>query len=334
MRYVIYTLRFTTPVHFGNAELGGKLEQIGLEYTSDSLFSALCWELRNLHELTYLQHFCECVKEGQIAFSDLFPYVIEGKNEDYQFYVPKPILLLPATEKERPVTLQDVRQQATERKKQKKMKYLRSSELTSYLEALQQGKSYSHVVSIGEQNVIERVNCRGQEPLPYYVGQYTFQPNAGLYLLMQYTDEKDQILVKQILQALGMTGIGGKRSSGLGKFTVGDPLFLDDEEGLYGDDGALYSMLERTTATYQMSLSSIIPKETELPVVVTGQYKVRRRSGFTISGGILKKRNSVYTICAGSCFTERLLGQMVVLDDTVRPPVWRNGKGLCMGLPI
>lgn len=334
MSYVIYPLRFTTPVHFGNAELGGKLEQVGLEYTSDSLFSALCWELRNLHELSYLQHFCECVKEGQLVFSDLFPYTIEGKNENYRFYIPKPILLVSPAGKEMNSTLQDVRQQATERKKQKKMKYLRPSELKSYLEALQQGKPYSQVVSIGEQNVIERVNCREQEPLPYYVGQYTFKPNAGLYLLMQYTDESNQELVAQVLQSLGMTGIGGKRSSGLGKFTVDEPLFLDDEEGFYGDDGALYSMLERTEAPYQMSLSSIIPDETELPVVVDGQYKIRRRSGFTMSGGTLKKRNSVYTISSGSCFTKRLTGRMVVLDDTVQPPVWRNGKGLCMGLPI
>ena len=45
MKYALYPLQFDTPVHFGCAENGGKLEQSSLTYRADSLFGALCYEL-------------------------------------------------------------------------------------------------------------------------------------------------------------------------------------------------------------------------------------------------------------------------------------------------
>lgn len=334
MKYSIFMLRFLTPVHFGNAELGGKLEQVGLEYTSDSLFSALCWELRNLGETEYLASFCHKVSTGEIRFSDALPYTKEGAAEDYAFYIPKPVCTIEPTVQQKAATLVEVRKNATEQKQQKKMKYLRPSELQAYITALQQGKSYVSSVELGKTDIVERVNCRGDEPLPYYVGTYAFRPNGGLYILMQYEDAADQELISRLLEALGNTGIGGKRSSGLGKFLVEDPLFLEDEIGVFADDGILYRMLMNRTATQYMSLSTVIPNENEIPVVAAGQYMLRRRSGFTTGAGELKKRNSVYSIRSGSCFAKPLDGQMVVLDDAVEPPVWRNGKGLFVGLPI
>lgn len=343
MSYAIYTLHFTTPVHFGNAELGGKLEQVSLEYTSDSLFSALCWELHQLGELDYLHEFCEKIMQGSISFSDLLPYIEDTDNDIYKLYIPKPICIIePTGHVEEDFSLQDARRVATERKQQKKMKYLRTSEVDAYMTALRNGTAYTSPMELGEQELVEQVNCRGEEPLPYYVGTYTFRQDAGLYVLVKYDDNTDFDMLLQVFELLGMTGIGGKRSSGLGKFTVEDTIFLEDEMGIFGDvetgirgdDGTLYTMLEQTTSPLQMSLSTIIPNAEELSIVANGQYLLRRRSGFTLDHGTLRKRNSVYAIQAGSCFSTRLEGSIVVLDDRVEPPVWRNGKGLFVGLPI
>lgn len=337
MKYAIYTFRFTTPVHFGSAELGGKLEQVGIEYTSDSLFSAICWELRQLGELDYLQSFCEAVKQGKLLFSDLFPYHIDTQEDTCHLYIPKPVALIESEMVlQTPVSLEEVRQQATARKKQKKMKYLRPSELKPYINALKQSVTYASSLELGEQSLVERVNCRGEEPLPYYVGTYTFRENTGLYVLVQYTDDIDLGILQQVFTSLGQSGIGGKRSSGLGKFIVVDeePLLLEDEEGIYGDDGALYAMLCNTSSSQQMSLSTIIPAENEIPIVAKGQYMLRRRSGFTTGAGELKKRNSVYTLRAGSCFSHPLAGTIAVLDDSIEPPIWRNGKGIFVGLSV
>lgn len=332
MSYAIYTLQFTTPVHFGTAELGGKLEQIGLAFSSDSLFSALCWELRTFGELDTLQEFCDKTQRGEILLSDALPYVV-GEQEEFAFYLPKPVLpdkgINLADE-----ALQEARKEGTERKKQKKMKYLRASEMVPYLQAIRSGKPYVSALHVGVQTLVERVNCRDDEPLPYYVGTYSFHPDAGLYVIVQAQDESDFAWLQTVFESLGHTGIGGKRSSGLGKFIVVNDYFTLDEIGIYTDDKALYTLLHDKTAATQMCVSSILPKPDEIPIVAQGTYSVRRRSGFTSGSGVIKKRPGVYMIQSGSCFSKRLDGTIAVLDNEQKPPVWRNGKGLFVGLRI
>lgn len=331
MSYAIYTLQFTTPVHFGTAELGGKLEQVGPSFLSDSLFSALCWELRTLGEIETLQEFCNKARQGDIVFSDALPYSI-GEQEEFFFYLPKPVLpdkgINLADE-----ALQDARKEATERKKQKKMKYLRASEMEPYLQAVANGKPYVSALDLGAQTLVERVNCRGEEPLPYYVGTYSFRPKTGLYVIVQAADEADFDWLQIVFESLGRTGMGGKRSSGLGKFVFADsPLFLGDD--ICADDKALYALLEDKTAIKQMCISSILPTPEEIPVVAQGTYTLRRRSGFTSGNGMIKKRAGVYMVQSGSCFSQRLDGIITILDGETQPPIWRNGKGLFVGLRV
>ena len=333
MSYVIYTLQFTTPVHFGTAELGGKLEQVGPAFSSDSLFSALCWELRTLGELDTLQAFCEKAQQREILLSDALPYVV-GKQEEYEFYLPKPVLpdkgINLADE-----ALQDARKEATKRKAQKKMKYLRASEMAPYLQAVANGKPYVSPLKLGIQPLVERVNCRGEEPLPYYVGTYLFRPKTGLYVIAQVADKADFDWLQTVFESLGKTGIGGKRSSGLGKFVFADsPLLLGDDIDICADDKALYALLEDKTATQQMCISSILPMPEEIPVVAEGTYTLRKRSGFTSGNGVIKKRPGVYMVQSGSCFSRRLNGTIAVLDSEQKPPVWRNGNGLFVGLRV
>lgn len=335
MSYVLYTFRFMTPVHFGSAEMGGKLERAGAVYTSDSLFSAICQELAQLGGTSDIEMFYDKVKNERILFSDLLPYCI-GDNEEYAFYMPKPVLLIHPDAEHPAADMETARKEATLRKKQKKMKYIRAGEMKKYLQTMKEGKPYISPMplELGEPELMERVNCRGDEPLPYYVGTYTFAPNAGLYVVAYCRDDADQEWLGYVLTSLGRTGIGGKRSSGLGKFEFSnDPLELD-RNGRYGDDGALCAMLEDTGALYHMCLSSILPETAELGTVVAGQYTVRRRSGFVAGSDGNKKRDSVYMLCAGSCFTERLQGCITVTGETMGHPVWRSGKGLFVGLHI
>lgn len=93
MNYVLYPLQFDTPIHFGCAENGGKLEQSSLTYRSDSLFGALCCELAACGNTAGLQRFHDGAANGSLVFSDLFPYISEEEN-GLQLYVPKPVLPL------------------------------------------------------------------------------------------------------------------------------------------------------------------------------------------------------------------------------------------------
>ena len=124
MNIFAYKLKFLTPVHFGAAELGGKLEAINFCYSSDTLFSALCCELAGSE---FFSKFVDAVAQGKILLSDLLPYTEE------KFYLPKPILLVEGAKKVQRVSLDEVRKQSTQRKKQKKMEYLRAANLKKYL---------------------------------------------------------------------------------------------------------------------------------------------------------------------------------------------------------
>ena len=61
----------------------------------------------------------------------------------------------------------------------------------------------------------------GAEPLRQYVINHL--PNeAGLYGILGYDDEEDGEWVLALMEQMGVSGIGGKRSGGCGRFHFGD----------------------------------------------------------------------------------------------------------------
>ena len=140
MKYFLYQLQFDTPIHFGNAEEGGKLEQSGMTYRADTLFSALCYELAAATDNIGIQHLYKQAQTGALLFSDLFPYYVDEK--DCSFYIPKPVLSVEWNE--RSVNGYDsIRKDATMQKRIKKRTFIQISQLGSYLEALKSGKMMS-----------------------------------------------------------------------------------------------------------------------------------------------------------------------------------------------
>lgn len=80
---------------------------------------------------------------------------------------------------------------------------------------------------------------------------------------------------------LGMTGIGGKRSSGWGNYRLeDDPLELSQDDFYGGDDAALYKMLSSDHAEYYMTLSSFLPSLEEVKDAASG-------TGKSLSGAVL-----------------------------------------------
>ena len=333
MKYFLYQLVFDTPVHFGSTEEGGKLEQSDMTYRSDTLFSALCCELAAMNDENGITRLYQAVQNGQFVFSDLFPY--KNMAGDYAFYLPKPILTMPKTEIE-PSEYEAFRKQATLQKKQKKLQYIRVSQLEEYIHSLQSGKPEQWDISnFGQSDLVTRVNCLDKVPRPYYVNQFTFAADAGLYGIVGYEQEEDQEWFCQVLQAVGLTGIGGKRSSGYGKFHFLDDPILMDEQGVYDDDGQLYRLLTEQKTKQYMNISVLLPNKDDISIVKKGQYKLCKRSGFLSPDGTpAQKKNDVYMIASGSCFPIRMQGEIATLSDATNHPVWRYGKGLYVGLMV
>ena len=234
MNYYLYPLRFVTPVHFGDTSEGGSLETISLTLGSDALFGACCHEIS--HDTGLLQSFIDSVKNQHIVLSSLFPYCID--NGEYQLYVPTPIMQIDS--KELSITsFAETKRVATEQKKIKKIEYIRALQLQNFSQYIETDISQKYMPSFGAKQTSTQVNMRGEKSRPYYVGSYQFMSHAGLYLIAGFNDDTSRELFECILEVLGMSGIGGKRSGGYGKFELADDPIELAAEGIYEDDCAL-----------------------------------------------------------------------------------------------
>ena len=319
MNIFAYKLKFLTPVHFGAAELGGKLEAINFCYSSDTLFSALCCELAGSE---FFSKFVDAVAQGKILLSDLLPYTEE------KFYLPKPLL---SEKKIEHAPLEEVRRQFTQRKKQKKMEYLRAANLKKYLASLNGGEFFIESANFGVEGLTQKVSCRAEEPLPYYVSEFSFNESSGLYLIAMFDDKNFSDTFAEILKLLGLSGIGGKRSSGLGKFNLAEKINLN-LPCANEDLNAVQKMLAAENSNWQMTISSVLPTAEDIPLLKNSYYKLKKRGGFVTGGDFDKKKNSVYMIGAGSCLPKKIEGCNVVLNKIDGVEIFRFGRGIFVGL--
>lgn len=57
-----------------------------------------------------------------------------------------------------------------------------------------------------------------EDPEPYRVNAFYFNDGNGLYIIVGFQDEKVKNLFEELLESLSYTGVGGKKSTGLGRF--------------------------------------------------------------------------------------------------------------------
>lgn len=333
MMYYMFTLKFLTPVHFGDTANGGSLDKFSLQCSADTLFAALCNEAANKGS-DAVETLVKKTAEGKIVFFSLFPYW-RTADSDLYFYLPKPLLKLEQEEQQSAKSFEEIKQLATKLKKQKKSTYIRASQINSLLESGGSDRQFA-VPEFAAPLVAGRVALREEKPLPYYVGSYVFSDNSGLYFILGVEHEEEFTLIKELLFSLGYSGIGGKRSSGYGKFEQADEEWgLFDDGGVYDDDTAIALMLYDEKSKHQMCLAPVCPHADELAVVKQGSYKLIKRGGFIASSAAKDniKRNSIYMLQEGSCFPERLRGQMLQQTvDGLAHDVYRDGIGMFVGL--
>lgn len=341
MKYYLYTLKFSTPVHFG--DIGSNMHDSGLTCSADTFFSALCAEAR-LCFSDYLEGFVAKVKNGSIALSSLFPYYLvpadEDNDDELQLYLPKPLLhneedyqtLKPFTEMK--VIMQW-------RKKMENTQFVRASHLKAYLAAKKHNSAYEYELPLfAEKMTSEKVNCRIEQPQPYTVSGYRFTERSGLYFIAGFKDDSDNELLQKMTESLGYSGIGGRRSSGMGKFELlQEPYEIQKQYAYYEDEKELAIALADETSRFQMSIAPIIPAESELSFLGNEDkmysYQLLKRSGFVYSADMdcNLKRNTIYLIAEGSCFNHRMMGMMPNFTyEGLNHAVYRNGMGMFVGL--
>lgn len=170
MSYVIYPLHFRTAVRFGVPGRGGRLDEACMEYPADALFGALCAELAASGETEELGRLAETVECGDLRLSDLLPWQRREHDGALALFLPRPVLRIEHTQAQEREDYRSTCENATMRKKQKKLKYIRASRMQDYICAMQSGSPFEDREfdsNFGMESLRQRVNRRGEEPLPY-----------------------------------------------------------------------------------------------------------------------------------------------------------------------
>ena len=301
MIHNIYKFRFQTGVHLGN----GMLNDTEATFPADILFSALYIEAMKMDRA---EVFYEAVAGGRILFSDAFPY----KGNTY--FVPKPMLYIEKKENG----------SSAEKKKYKKLKYIPVGMLSAFIK----GEADIDQIDdkVGKYDLLTRVSKRNDtpDPKPYHVGWSPY--HFGLYVIVRFQEATDQELFDKLMLSLSYTGIGGERSSGLGKFDL-----------LRGKtDKAILEMIRRENTDRYMLISSALPRDEELEEVLAGSTnRLIIRSGFAYSPfsnqSPLRKRD-LYVFAAGSCFAKQFDGDVYDVSDGSPHPVYRYARAMFMGV--
>jgi CRISPR-associated protein Csm4 len=307
MKYTLYKLSFSAPVHFGSGRLGKTMYTV----YADTLFSAMCTEMQKVQsdgaKLLY-----EAAVSGRLSLSDAMPY--SGRT----LFVPKPMTAIESkTEGDSGL-----------KKEFKRLVYIPVDDLDDYLsgnyDPAPANKLLRELGSAAEQ--VRVSEGRGDDSLPYSVGTYRFSENCGLYFICG-ADEEIQPHVDDLMDSLSYTGIGGKLSSGLGRF---DYTYKDVPD----------SFLSRFQGGYSryMTLSVCMAKECELESVLDGAgYELIKRSGFVASPDYavmpVKKRD-FYAFKAGACFAKPFEGDVFDVGGSGAHPVYRYAKPMLIGIEV
>lgn len=337
MDYHICKLSFTAPCRFGPSMAGAGLEQSDVTCQADTLFSALANECVSFYGEEKLAALEQMTQSGELLLSDMLPY---NKSS---LFLPKP--LWPAKNTTDKISLTEIRNRMSGAKKLKKMQYLPASKVADYMECANTGTPYTEnetaladedVKNTYQKQLLERVNCRGEENLPYFVEQVTFAENCGLYFIIGTKTNEAFNLLSSLLELLSYSGIGGKRSSGYGKFTY-EIVDMKRYEQEQKDIGELYKLLTTDPKGIYMSISVLVPQRKEISLLQEGFYRLIPRSGFVTDrgyGDMPLKRNRYFAVVRGSCFKKSLEGSVIDTANGGRHAVYRYGKGLYVRLAI
>lgn len=310
MEYTVYRLRFATGVHFGS----GALWDSGISVPADTLFSALCQEAVKHNGATGASALADAVQNNELRLSDLHPFLGE------ELYLPKPL---------RPVA-RETEGDSTVKKSFKKLHWVPTSQFDTYLDGrLNPVAEVEKLGKLGDASIRTMAASRSVDKLetgdtlPYSVGVYRFADGNGLYLLAGFGSSTVRQHVEMLLESLSYSGLGGKRSAGLGRFSL---------EACPVPKELLTRLTGRGTPAMTLSVSMAQPEELD-SVLDGAQYLLQKRSGFVASTQYApepRRKRDFYAFCAGSCFQTRFVGGVFDVSNGGGHPVYRYAAPLWM----
>lgn len=300
MEYTIFRLSFSNGIHIGDRSLEKPL----FSFCADTLYSALYIEA-NAESTEKAAWLDQVIREGKLMISDAFPYI-----KDTEF-LPKPILPIQRDASEKG---DSVRKKAF-----KKLSFIPLDQMETFLAGnLDPVEILARLKKLGVAGTKTSAAISHQEEtLPYHVGTYRFFDGNGLFFIAGVEGNDVYEPFSELMTALSFSGIGGKRSSGFGRFEIVGKKKLD-------------SYILEQTGGYYMTLSISLPKEEEMEdVLINGCYQVLKRGGFVQSATYAEqpmKKQELFMLSAGSCFKKRYEGDIYDVSLGGSHPVYKYGK--------
>lgn len=309
MNYKAYKFNFKTGVHFGKGNLGDS----EITFRADSLFSALCIETLKESQ-DELDKLVSLFSAEKLNISDAFPF-----NGD-DLFLPKPCCYI-----ERKET--DNESSSVLKKQNKKLKYISVKNFKNYFNStLNPADELSLIGNLGNSRLRTSAAINGnEETKPYSVGVYHFNTDCGLYIIVGYENQEDLLWLEDYLIGLSYTGIGGRRSSGLGKFELKYRSLPQELICLLG------AKTERS-----MLISAALPAEEEMESSLeNAEYSIIQRSGFVSSftySDTNTRKKDLFIFDSGSCFKNRFKGKIFDVSIQGNHPVYRYAIPMWIGV--
>ena len=310
MRQHLFKLSFPTGISLGDNRLSDS--SIGLK--ADTLFSALCIE--SLSKTGCLQELVNLTKKGELTLSDVFPFIGD------ELYAPKPLVRVKVKNEEEGA-----------KKTFKKLKYVPLAKMQDYADgkvSVDLARKINSDFKLGKEDLTAKVSISrsGEDAEPYYVGVFRFEENAGLYFFASVANDYVLELLDGLIKSLASTGIGGKKSSGYGRFKITN------------EASPSYLKLDIDAPRY-VSLSIGLPKQIEMQSALKrASYSLIKRSGFvasstyaddTPSDSFLRKKD-LFVFSSGSVFTNRFDGDVYDVSNGGTHPVYSYAKPMFLGI--
>jgi CRISPR-associated protein Csm4 len=357
MNSTIYYLEANGPFHFGEAGVG--VEASRLWPRADTLFAALCLELRSLYGEMTLTEFLNAFPTTAnpeaappILLSSAFPYLSLG-DQRLRLY-PRPMLTLVPGKQDtdesdgqtgktfRKVALVSEplfamwlrgegarREQLPENVLQNSVVWVTTAERQPILTTLKEMRldkewreAFWHEEPV-PRVTLDRATSSSQI---YHSGRVQFVAGSGLWLAVRWLDENWRDKVETAFTSLGDAGIGGERSAGYGQFK----LILAAGEALPVISGQS-----------QITLSPYHPTEVEVQAGVLNKpasYQLILRRGWLGSpeNGALRHQ-TVRMLAEGSHFLgngRSHFGDLVNVTPAgfTKHPVYRYGLAFPIGV--
>ena len=296
-------LTFQGPVHFGTK----RLSDSGYSFDAGTLFSALYIEAMRIGVQDEL---LDAARMGKLALSDAFPFIGDT------LYVPKPVLPVVQERYGREGAAQDPRL----RKAAKKLAYVPCNLLDGFLKGECNPVSMLEQFELGSSSEQSRVNLlreKSEDAEPFQVGRFRFSEGAGLYFLVG-----GDYNLSPIMEQLSWSGLGGKRSSGCGRFVFEEvdfpmPTTVSREAG----------------KARHMLLATAIPASGELTdeLLNGANYKLVSKGGFAYSESARPmKKKEAFLFQSGSVFDRKFEGAVLDVRAGQPHPVYRYAKAMWM----